>query len=117
MVKTKPKTVEEVLGKADDDKKVLTDKLRTLIKNTVPKAEEIVRRGRITFTLNEKDFAAVRVTKQHVDLLFLRSASLSSPELKGQGTIGDPKHLEVYNLKNFDPDEAKRLLRETTATL
>jgi hypothetical protein len=85
------------------------------VKGNLPKAAETVRKERITYTLGDKDFAGIRVTKQHVDLLFLRGSSLSSPQLKGQGTVGDPKHLEVHTLKNFDEAEANRLLREEAA--
>ncbi|MCW4010770.1 MAG: DUF1801 domain-containing protein [Candidatus Bathyarchaeota archaeon] len=117
MVKSKHRTVEEVLNAVDEDKKPLVKRLRELVKGNVPKVVESVRSERITYALNDKDIAALRVTKQHVDLLFLRGKSLSSTQLKGQGTIGDPKHLEVYNLKNFDDTEAKRLLKEEAATV
>ena len=117
MVKTKPKTIDEILIKIEENKKAIAERLRTLIKATLPKAVEIIRRGRITYTLNGKDFAGIRLTKQHVDLLFLHAPSLSSPHLKGQGTIGDPKHIEVFALKSLDEAEAKRLLKEEAATL
>jgi hypothetical protein len=117
MVKSKHKTVEEILNKIGDAKKPVVERLRTLVKGEVPKAVESVRGERITYVLNDKDIAALRITKNHVDLLFLRAASLSSSQLKGQGTIGDPKHLEVYNLKNFNIAEAKRLLKEEAANL
>jgi hypothetical protein len=115
MVKTKPKTADEIFSKVDDDKKAIAESFRIFIKVAVPKATEIVRRGRITFALEGKDFASIRLTKQHVDLLLMHGDSLSSPLLKGQGTIGDPKHIEVYSFKNFDVNEAKRLLKESAA--
>ena len=117
MVKAKPKTADEIFSKVEDDKKALAERLRGLIKGTIPKAVEIVRRGRITYTLNGKDFAGIRLTKQHVDLLFMHGASLSSSFLKGQGTIGDPKHIEVNTIRNFSDAEAKRLLLEEAATV
>jgi hypothetical protein len=112
MVKIKPKTLDEIFSKVDEDKKIIAEKLRSLIKATLPKAVEIVRRGRITYTIDGKDVAGMRLTKQHVDLVFMQGASLSSPHLKGQGTIGDPKHIEVNTFKNFDEIEAQRLLKE-----
>ena len=117
MVKSKPKTADEIFSKVDDDKKAIAQSLRNFVKATLPKAVETVRRGRLTYTMNGKDFAGIRLTKQHVDLLFLRGSSLSSTRLKGQGTIGDPKHLEVYTMENFDQNEAKRLLLEEAATV
>ncbi len=115
MVKQKHLTVEEILNKVDDSQKATVERLRTIIRETFPKVKELVRRERITYALDEKDFSGIRITKQHVDLLFLHGASLSSPFLKGQGTLGDPKHLEVYTLKNFDEAEARRLLKEEAA--
>ena len=117
MVKSKPKTTDEIFSKVDDDKKALAESLRNFVKATLPKATETIRQGRITYTLNGKDFAGIRLTKQHVDLLFMRGGSLSSPHLKGQGTIGDPKHIQVYAMKTFDQTEAKRLLLEEAATV
>ena len=115
MVKTKPKTIEEIFSKVDDADKQLTEKLRALVKATVTKAKETVRQGRITYNLSGKDFAGIRIAKGHVDLLFMQGGSLSSPYLKGQGTVGDPAHIEVYSPKNFDEAEAKRLLKEAAA--
>ena len=95
MVKTKPKTADEIFSKVDDDKKAIAESLRIFIKMAVPKSTEIVRRGKITYALDGKDFAGIRLTKQHVDLLLMHGPSISSPLLKGQGTIGDPSHIEV----------------------
>jgi hypothetical protein len=114
MVKSKPKTAEEIFSKVDDDKKAVAEQLRLLVKATVPKAAEIIRLGRITYMLDGKDFAGIRLTKQHVDLMFFRANSLSSPHLKGQGTATDPKHLQVFASKDFDETVAKRLLKEAS---
>ncbi len=116
MVKNKPKTTDEIFHKVGDAEKEIAEGLRVLVKATVPKAMETVRLGRITYTINGKDFAAIRPTKGHVDLLFMGDRSLSSPHLKGQGTIKDPKHIEVTKLRNLDENDAKRLLKEATAT-
>jgi hypothetical protein len=117
MVKRKHKTVEEIISKVEDDKKLVVERLRASIKRIFPKASEIVRQKRITYTLNKRDFSAIRLTKQHVDLLFLQGSSLSSPKLKGQGTIGDPKHIEIHSLKNFDEAETTRLLKEEAGVI
>jgi hypothetical protein len=115
VVKSKPKTVEEVLNKAQDKDKQVAYKLRLLVRSVVPKAAEIVRRGRITYTLNEKDFAAIRLTQRHVDLLFFGGERLSSSLLKGKGSIKDPRHVQVMNMKNFDQAEVTRLLKDAAA--
>jgi hypothetical protein len=115
MVKGKHRTVEEILGRADDDQKNTTERIRALVKDTFPTAEEIVRQGRITYTLKGRDFSGLRIANGHVDLIFPVASSLSSAQLKGQGSIGDPKHIEVRTLKNFDQKEAVRLLKEAAA--
>jgi hypothetical protein len=112
MVKTKPKTTDEIFSKVDDDKKDIAERLRILIKATLPKVAESVRRGRITYALNGKDIAGIRLTKAHVNLLFMNGDRLSSSSLKGQGTAKDPKHIEVVTFKNFREAEVKRLLKE-----
>lgn len=117
MPRTKHITVDEILNKVDDDQKGIVEKLRALVKDAFPKAEERVRQGRITYALNGKDFSGVRIAKGHVDLLFTNEATLSSTQLKGQGKIGDPKHIQVRTLKNFDREEADRLLKDVVAFL
>ncbi|HKZ88098.1 MAG TPA: DUF1801 domain-containing protein [Candidatus Bathyarchaeia archaeon] len=112
MVKPKPKTIEEIMSKAEPERKETAERLRSLIKSAVPKAAETVRRGKITFNLDGKDFAAIRLTKTHVDLLFSGGDRLSSPHLKGQGTISDPKHLQVTNIKSLNIPEVTRLLKD-----
>ncbi len=115
MAKPKHMTVEEILTKVDVSKKPIVERVRNLIRQVFPKATETVRKERIEYTLNGKVFSGIRVTKQHVDLMFLNNPSLSSPRMKGQGTIGDPKHIEIYALKSFDEAETQRLLKEEAA--
>jgi hypothetical protein len=115
MVKTKPKTVDEIFSKVDPDKKETAERLRAQVKSTIPKAVETVRRGRITYALNGKDFAAIRLTKAHVDLLFTQGNRISSSLLKGQGTISDPVHVEVVAWKTVNEAEIVRLLKDAAA--
>ncbi len=101
--------------KVEEGDKLIAERLRVLVRTTISSAEETIRQGRITYTLGGKDFAGIRLANGHVDLLFLAGSSLSSPRLRGQGTTDDPKHLEVYSLRNFDETEAKRLLTDAAA--
>jgi hypothetical protein len=115
MVKTKLKTIEEIFSKTSPEDKEIAERLRALIKGAVPDAEEMVRQGRITYEVDMRDFAAIRLAKGHVDLLFMQGDRLSSALLKGTGSLGDPRHMEVYSFKNFNEKEAKRLLKEAAA--
>ena len=121
MGKNKPKTVDEILSKVDGEQKDIAERFRFLIKSSLPKADELVRRGRLTYKFGGKDFAAIRITKAHVDLLFSQGTRISSSLLKGTGDLGDPRHIEIINLKEFNDDETEitRLLKEaaTIATV
>ena len=112
MVKSKLKTVDEILGRLEPEKKAITEKFRGIVKNTIPDAIEIVRRGRITYVLNNKDFLSIRTAQSHVDLLFLCGAKCASHLLKGSGTGRDLRHVEVRNMSGFDTSELVRLLKD-----
>ena len=55
MVKGREKTVDEILSNLEPGRKEITEKFRSMVKNTIPDATGIVRRGRITYILNGKD--------------------------------------------------------------
>jgi len=112
MAKSKLKTVDEILGSLETEKKAITERFRGIVKNTIPDATEIVRRGRITYVLNNKDFLSIRTAQSHVDLLFLCGAKCASHLLKGSGTGRDLRHVEVRNISGFDESELVRLLKE-----
>jgi hypothetical protein len=115
MVKSKPKTIEEVLGKFESEQTAIAQKLRTLVKTVVPDASETVRRGVITYVLKDKDFANIRLFKSHVDLGLLAGAKLDDKHLKGTGEGKDIRHVKIVSPKNVDEAEITRLLKEAAA--
>lgn len=114
MVKNKPKTADEIMSKVEGEQKDIVGRFRFLIKSTLPKADELIKRGRFTYKFGGKDFAAIRIAKGHVDLLFFIGQRIASPLLKGTGDLGDPRHIEIINLKelNVNESEITRLLKE-----
>ena len=56
MVKRRTNTVEEILSDLEPGRKEITEKFRCMVKDTIADATEIVRRGRIAYVLNGKDF-------------------------------------------------------------
>lgn len=112
MVKRRPKTLGEILGSLEPEKKEITEKFRCIVRNTIPDATEIVRRGKITYVLNDKDFLSIRTAQSHVDLLFLCGARCSSHLLKGRGSGRDLRYIEIRNMSGFDESELVRLLKE-----
>ena len=48
MVKSKPKTLEEILTKLNPKQKEIAEKVRAIMKTVLPDVVEMVRRGKIT---------------------------------------------------------------------
>jgi hypothetical protein len=115
MVKSKPKTIEEILARFEPEQKAMAQKLRSIVKATLPDATETVRRGVITYVLNGKDFARIHLYKDHVDLGLLVGTKLDAKLLQGKGKGKDIRHVKVVSLKNINEPEIARLLREAVA--
>jgi hypothetical protein len=90
MAKNKPKTVDEIFSKVEGEHRDVAQRFRFLINSTLPKADELVKRGRLTYKFGSKDFAAIRIAKAHVDLLFFQGTRMSSSLLNGTGDKGGP---------------------------
>jgi hypothetical protein len=114
MVKSKEKTIEEILNKLGSRQKEITEKLRSLIRKTVPDAVEMVRKGKITYAISGKDFAWISQAKNHVDVDFVCGTRLGSTYLKGRGKGKDTKHVEINAVNEMDEKELPRLLKDAS---
>ena len=108
------KTVGEILNKLDLSQKEITEKLRSLVRDVVPDAIEIVRRGKIAYVVNGKDFAWIFHSKGHVDLDFVCGTRIGSKLLKGRGKGKDLRHIEIKTRKDLDEIELERLLKNAS---
>jgi len=115
MVKSKPKTIEEILGKFEPEQIVIAQRLRDIVKATLSDAEETVRRGVITYVLDNKDLVRVHLFKDHVDLGLLVGTRLDAKLLQGKGTTKDIRHVKIVTLKTINEAEIVRLLKEAAA--
>lgn len=116
MVKSKPKTIEEVLGKFEPEQTAIAQRLRGIVKVALPDAVETVRRGVITYVVDNKDFARVHLFKDHVDLGLLAGTKLDAKLLQGKGKGKDIRHVKIVSQKTIEEAEIVRLLKEA-ATL
>lgn len=112
MVKSVAKTVDEILSGLEPPRKETTEKIRSMVKSTIPDATERVRHGRITYVLNGKDLLSVRPTHSHVDLLFVCGTTCESRLLTGRGTKNEPRHVKIRDMSDLDESELIRLLKE-----
>ncbi len=117
MVKSKPKTVEEVLSKSQPEPKDIAERLRTIVKINLPDASEIVRRGVITYVLKDRDFARIQPYSDHVDFEFLTGKEVDDEHLQGRGTEKDVRYIRIVTPKNIDEAEITRILKEAAALI
>ena len=112
MVKYRTNTMDEILSGLEPERKEITEKFRSMVRNTIPEATEIVRRGRIAYVLHGKDFLSIRPSQSHVDLLFVCGTTCSSRLLTGRGSVREPSQVKIKNMSDFDESELMRLLKE-----
>ena len=110
MREQKGTTVNEILGKLEGQPKDATEKLRSVVKKTLPKAEETVKWGNITYLLHGKNVAWIIQYRNHVDFGFFRGAELSSKLLEGTGK--GLRHIKIKTGKDIDEAEIARLLKD-----
>lgn len=109
--------MDEILGSLQPDQKETIQSLRTLVKNAVPEAVELVKQGKITYKLVGKDFVWISHYQTHVDIEFAMGASLDSSLLKSRGVAEgnqNIRHIAVGNFAKLEP-ELTRLLKAAAA--
>lgn len=106
----KEKTVGEILDKLKDDQKRNLEIVRSLIKDSIPDVVELMRQGKIAYSINGKDFAWISAFKKHIDLEFLCGSRMSSELLKGRGKHRNLRHIEIKPNKELNETELKDLL-------
>ena len=112
MAKYKRKTINEILGKVGPEQKGIAEKLRSIVKATLPDVTEAVRRGKIAYSLEGKDFVWITTAAGHVDLEFICGTRLSSGRLKGRGQRLQHRHVEIKTADAIDEAEITSLLKE-----
>jgi hypothetical protein len=113
----KQRTIDEILGSLEPAQKETMQNLRALIKSAVPETVEIVRQGKITYRLNDKDFVWISHYQNHVDLEFFMGASLDSDLLKSKGDAEKLDNVRLITVSHLDKlkPEITRLLKDAAA--
>lgn len=106
------KSVEEIISKLDPEKKKLANRLRQIVKKTLPDAIETVKWRNITYLHKEQDLAWIIVYGDHLDFGFFKGAMLKSDRLEGTGK--GLRHIKVRNEEDIDEPEFSRLLKDAT---
>ena len=106
--------MDEILGSLDPAQKENLQNLRALVKAAVPESVELIKQGKVTFKLQNKDFVWISHYHDHVDLEFAMGASLDSDLLKSRGVAAENRnvrHIAVGNFEKLRP-ELTRLLKK-----
>lgn len=111
--RTKGKNVKEILDKMDPDKRKTAQKLRSIVKSTLPDVVETVKWGNITYLLGDENLSWIMAYKDHLDLGFFKGAELKSELLEGTGK--GLRHIKVKTEKDINGKEVSRLLKEAAA--
>jgi hypothetical protein len=96
------RTIDEILGSLQPNQKETIQNLRVLIKNSVPETVELVKNGKITFKLGDKDFVWISHFQGHVDVEFAMGASLDSNLVKSRGVAEKNQNVRHISVGNFD---------------
>ncbi len=111
------RTVDEILGTLEPTQKEIVQNIRELIKSLVPETLELVRNGKITYKIEDKDFVWISHYQSHVDLEFAMGASLDSDLLKTRGVAEkneNIRHISVGNFLKLKPELVKLLKQAAT---
>lgn len=114
-VRAKAKTVDAIMNVLDPRRRKIAEKLRALVKRTLPDAVETVKWGNMTYLLDGKNLSWLIVYKEHLDLGFFMGAKLKSKRLEGTGK--DLRHIKVSALSDIDETEFARLLKDAQKLL
>ena len=102
--------VDQLLKTYDPPVRELAQKLRRLVKKTLPDAVETVKWGNPMYLLDEKNLAWIVGFKDHADLGLFAGAKLDSKLLEGTGK--GIRHIKVRNEDDINEAEFVRLLKQ-----
>ena len=87
------------------DKKIrrLAKKVRTIIKKSIPEADESLKMGMPCYTIGKSMVASIADYRNHVNLYFFQGAGLSSVLLEGTGK--GMRHIRIEEASYVVPDE------------
>jgi hypothetical protein len=111
------RTIDEILDNLQPNQKGTIQNLRRLIKSDAPQAVEIIKNGKITYKLEEKDIFWINHFNDHVDLEFAMGASLSSDLLRSRGTAqsnDNLRHIPISNNFSLIKPDLSRLISDAT---
>lgn len=107
-------TVDEILNDIPPRQRQIAEELRFIIRDAVPDAVEKVRKDKIVYAVEGKDFVFINPFKGHVDLDFMCGSRLISGSLKGRGRKTNVEHLEISSKEDINEEKLKKIIKEAS---
>jgi len=114
MKKSKNEQVQKFLNdiaKLDDEKFSILKKLRAIVFEIYPDAEEKIMYGGVMFSL-KGDFGGVFVSKKHVSFEFSKGFEFSDPHNHLEGTGKFRRHLKLKTLADIDDKQVASFVEQ-----
>jgi hypothetical protein len=110
-ITAKVKNVDEMVESLDPNLRATANKLRILMKKTLPEVVEIVKWGNPTYLLKGKNFASIMLGYEgHLNLGFWRGAKVDSKLLEGTGK--GMRHIKVWRESDINEREFAEVIRQ-----
>lgn len=95
--------VTDYINEASGEQKRIMERIRELIKESVPNSTEEFKWSRPVFR-NEKDFAYLKHAKKYITLGFFNFEKLRDEDNRLEGTGKDMRHVKLTTLNDVDED-------------
>jgi len=107
----KPKTAVAYINQIPDHNvRKLARKVRLIVRDSVPEAEETMKMGMPCYAMKNKMFASIGDYTKHLNLYFFQGSKLESQLLEGSGK--GMRHIKIEKESDIVPREFSRLLNE-----
>ncbi|MDA4113336.1 MAG: DUF1801 domain-containing protein [Thaumarchaeota archaeon] len=102
-----PATVEEFVDGLDGPQKEIVEKIRAIVKRTLPQAVETMKWRQPVYVYDGKNIITIMVFEDHINYGLFMGARMKSERLEGTGK--GLRHVKVYETKDVDEKEFARL--------
>jgi hypothetical protein len=103
-------TVEELVGGLGGPQREIAEKLRAIVKETLPEAVELVKWGQPVYVYKGKNIITLMLYDDHINYGLFMGARLKSRRLEGTGK--GLRHVKVYGMRDVDEKEFARLAKD-----
>jgi hypothetical protein len=106
----KDSSVPELISSLGGPRKEMLERMRAVVRRTLPEATETVKWGQPVYSLWGKNIICFMIYDDHVNFGLFMGARLKAARLEGTGK--GLRHVKVYTIGDIDEKEFSRLARD-----